>query len=119
MENIENETPEEENIVLENKEEENPNEVEVKDVSENSTEEQSLSEEELDKRKNKTQNRAICDGCLSENSNRAPYSNSLSRDATLWLCLSKSVKTMGYYELTQLTLSIGNIDFKRLQMQNV
>ena len=57
MENIENETPEEENIVLENKEEENPDEVEIKDTSDNSTEEQSLSEEELDKRKNKTQTR--------------------------------------------------------------
>ena len=32
MENIENETPEEENIVLENKEEENPDEVEIKDT---------------------------------------------------------------------------------------
>jgi hypothetical protein len=59
MEEIEQETPENENITVESSEESNPELVTLDSEDKNSSdgEEKSLSEDELDKRKNKTQNR--------------------------------------------------------------
>ena len=59
MEEIEQETPENEDITVESSEESNPELVTLDSEDKNSSdgEEKSLSEDELDKRKNKTQNR--------------------------------------------------------------
>ena len=59
MEEIEQETPENEDITVESSEESNPELITLDSEDKNSSdgEEKSLSEDELDKRKNKTQNR--------------------------------------------------------------